>query len=88
MKWWAKKPDEVESAGQGGARVWGAEAEVRIREVALPRTKEERQPVVCHVCSGEPVPSTEKAAAHRRGLDRPADVPSRGAQGAESLQTR
>src|ERR1700747_3549238 len=38
-----EESDEVESAGQGGARVWRADAEVWIREGASPRIEEEHQ---------------------------------------------
>jgi hypothetical protein len=44
---------EVEGALQGRTRIWGDETEVRIREGALPRTPEERQPAVCDLCAGE-----------------------------------
>jgi IS5 family transposase len=40
---------------QGGACVWGYEIEVRLRESALSRTGEERQPTVCHLRAGESV---------------------------------
>ena len=63
-----EEPDEVESAGQGGARVWGDEAAVRIRQGALPRIKEERESVVCGVRAGEPVPDAQATAAHRGSL--------------------
>jgi hypothetical protein len=34
-----KEPDKIKSAGEGGARVSSDEAEVRIRETTLSRTK-------------------------------------------------
>ena len=44
------------------------EAEVRLREGTLPRTDEERQPAVCHLCSGEPVYGSQEAAALGGGV--------------------
>ena len=57
-----EEPEEVDGALQGGTCVWSDEAEVRIRQSALPGTGEERQPIVCHLRSGESVPGTQEAA--------------------------
>src|SRR5664279_2271955 len=59
----SQEPDEVNGSLQGGARVWGDEAEVRIREGALPRTGEERQPTVCHLRAGKSVYGSQETAA-------------------------
>ena len=45
-----EEPDEVEGALEGGARVCGDEAEIRICEAALSRTAEECHPTVA-VCA-------------------------------------
>src|SRR5271167_1453386 len=63
-----EEPDQVDGALEGGARVWGDEAEVRICEAALSWTEEERQPVVCGVRAGEPVSVAEKTAASGASL--------------------
>ena len=55
--------DEVEGASEGRARVSGDEAEVRIRESALPGAEEERASVVCHLRSGQPVCQSQQTAA-------------------------
>src|SRR5882672_7113316 len=65
-----EEPDQVEGAVESGARVWSDEAEVRIREAALSRTEEERQPAVCGVRPGEPVSAAQKAVAPDAGLAR------------------
>ena len=67
----SQEPYQVSGAFKSGARVWGDEAEVRLREAALSRTKEERQPVVCSVRPGEPVSVAEKTAASGPGLALP-----------------
>src|SRR5271157_4166909 len=43
------------------ARVWGDEAEIRVREGTLPRTGQERQPTICDLRAGEPVPGAQEA---------------------------
>src|SRR5882672_3640574 len=53
---------------QGGTRVRGDEAEVRIRQGALSRTGQEREPIVCDVRSGEPVPVAQAAADDNRSV--------------------
>lgn len=58
-----EKPDEVESAGQGRARVSGDEAEVRTCESALPGAEGERPSVVCYPRSGQPVCKPQETAA-------------------------
>jgi len=62
-----EEPDEVEGAGEGGARVSGDEAEVRIRESTLSRAKEERAPAVRYLCAGESVCKPQKTARRRVG---------------------
>ena len=57
----AKKPHEVTSTVESGARVWGNEAEVRVCESALPRIEKERQPAVRHLRPGQPVPGAQEA---------------------------
>ena len=44
------------------------EAEVRVREGALPRTEEERQPAVCHLRSGELVYGSQETAPLGGGI--------------------
>jgi len=63
-----EEPDEVDGALEGGARVWGDEAEVRICEATLSRAEEECQPAVCRVRAGEPVSGAEKTVASGTGL--------------------
>src|SRR5690348_8833933 len=58
-----EEPDEVEGAGESGARVSGAQAEVRVRESALPRAEEKRTPTVCHLCAGQSVCQSQEADA-------------------------
>ena len=58
-----EEPDEVESAGESGACVSGDEAQVRIRESALPGVEEERAPAVCHLRPGEFVCQPQEVAA-------------------------
>jgi IS5 family transposase len=62
--------DEVERAKnrsksrvrfEGGARVCGAEVEVRIREGTLSRAGEECQPAGCDLCVGQPVSGAPEA---------------------------
>jgi len=63
-----EESDEVEGAGESGARVSGDEAEVRVRESALSRAEEERAPAVCHLRAGEFVCESQKTAAGRDGV--------------------
>ena len=65
------QPDEVAGALQGGARVSDHEAEVRVREGALPRTREERQPAVCHLRPGQPLHRPLDTAAAGAGISPP-----------------
>src|SRR5438445_1110472 len=65
-----QEPEQVEGALEGGARVCGDEAEVRICEAALSRTEEECHPTVRGVRAGEPVSGAEKTAASDTGLAR------------------
>ena len=65
-----QEPEQVEGALEGGARVCGDEAEVRICEGALSRTEEECHPAVRGVRSGEPVSAAEKTVASGIGLRR------------------
>lgn len=53
-QWSGREPDQVHGAAQGGARVWGDEAENRVRGGALSRTGEKCEPVVCNLRGGEP----------------------------------
>jgi len=62
-----EEPDEVEGAGEGGARVSSDEAEVRIRESTLSRAEEERAPAVRYLCAGESVCEPQKTA--RRSVE-------------------
>src|SRR6266550_5687945 len=63
-----EEPDEVEGALEGGARVCGDEAEVRICEATLSRTEEECYPTVRGVRAGESVLGAEKTVALGTGL--------------------
>src|SRR5207302_10594878 len=65
-----EEPNQVDGALEGGARVCGDEAEVRICEAALSRTEEECHPTVRGVCAGESVLGAEKTAASGPGLGR------------------
>jgi hypothetical protein len=62
--------DEVQRTGEGGARVWSDETEVRIYEGPLPRVEEKCPPIVCHLRTGEPVPGAKKLLAGGSGVDR------------------
>jgi len=62
-KWNGEESDQVDGPLQGGARVCGDEAEVRICEAALSRTEEECHPTVRGVRAGESVLAAEKTAA-------------------------
>src|SRR5216110_283624 len=65
-----QEPEEVEGALEGGARVCGDEAEVRICEATLSRTEEECHPTVRGVRAGESVLGAEKTVALGTGLAR------------------
>jgi hypothetical protein len=65
-----EEPDEVESAGESGARVSGDEAAVRIRESALPGAEEKCASAVCHLRAGQPVYEPQNAAARHVGSGR------------------
>src|SRR5216110_70619 len=65
-----QEPEEVEGALEGGARVCGDEAEVRICEATLSRTEEECHPTVRDVRAGESVLGAEKTVALGTGLAR------------------
>src|SRR5207244_10751198 len=65
-----RRADEVEGALEGGARVCGDEAEVRICEATLSRTEEECHPTVRGVRAGESVLGAEKTVALGTGLAR------------------
>src|SRR5256886_13626070 len=67
-KW--REPEQVEGALEGGTRVCGDEAEVRICEATLPRTEEECHPTVRGVRAGESVLGAEKTVALGTGLAR------------------
>ena len=63
-----QEPNQVTGAQQGRACVWNVEAEVRVHEGALPRTEEEREPIVREPGAGEPVHGTEKTAGDGKGV--------------------
>ena len=62
-----QEPDEVEGAGESGARVSSDEAEVRIRESTLSRPEEERAPAVRYLCAGKSVCEPQKIARRSVG---------------------
>lgn len=68
---WALIEPHYPKAGSGrglgtgtnyGCAVRDDEAEVRVREGALPRTEEERPPADCRLCSGELVYGSQETA--------------------------
>jgi hypothetical protein len=61
-----EEPDKVQGPGEGRACVSSDEAEIWIRESALPGTEEERAAVVCHLCTGESVPEPQEIAGGGR----------------------
>ena len=65
-----QEPNQVDGALEGGACVWGDEAEGRICEATLSRTEEKRQSTVCGVRAGESVLGEEKTVASNTGLAR------------------
>src|SRR5207302_7060582 len=65
-----EEPEQVDGALEGGARVCGDEAEVRICEATLSRTEEECHPTVRGVRAGESVLGAEKTVALGTGLAR------------------
>src|SRR5258707_2775613 len=65
-----EEPEQVDGALEGGARVCGDEAEVRICEATLSRTEEECHPTVRGVRAGESVLGAEKTVALRTALAR------------------
>src|SRR5437016_12534067 len=67
-KWSGRRT--ARGALEGGARVCGDEAEIRICEAALSRTEEECHPTVRGVCAGESVLGAEKTVASGAGLGR------------------
>src|SRR2546427_13183060 len=69
-KWSGRRTGPSRGALEGGARVCGDEAEVRICEAALSRTEEECHPTVRGVCAGESVLGAEKTVASGAGLGR------------------
>ena len=50
-----EEPNEIESTGQGGARISSDEAEIRLGVGTLSRNEEERAAGICRLCAGEPV---------------------------------
>ena len=58
-----EEPEEIEGAGQSRARVSGDEAEVRIRQGALPGIEEEWAPPVRHLRAGQLVCQSQETAA-------------------------
>src|SRR5438445_9504059 len=73
-----QEPEQVEGALEGGARVCGDEAEVRICEATLSRTEEECHPTVRGVRAGESVLGAEKTVALGTGLARERRLPITG----------
>src|SRR5438128_7484025 len=65
-----EEPEQVDGALEGGARVCGDEAEVRICEATLSRTEEECHRTVRGVRAGESVLGAEKTVALGTGLAR------------------
>src|SRR5207249_1722593 len=65
-----EEPEQVDGALEGGARVCGNEAEVRICEATLSRIAEECHPTVRGVRAGESVLGAEKTVALGTGLAR------------------
>src|SRR5207244_1953700 len=65
-----EEPEQVDGAVEGGARVCGDEAEVRICEATLSRIAEECHPTVRGVRAGESVLGAEKTVALGTGLAR------------------
>src|SRR5258707_2884164 len=63
-----EEPHQVDGGLEGGARVCGDEAQVRICEAALSRTEEKCHPTVRGVRAGEPVSTAEKIVASDTGL--------------------
>ena len=55
-----QEPQQVASTLQNRTRVCRAEATVRVCEGALPWAEEKRQPAVCYLRSGEPVPDAQE----------------------------
>src|SRR5215470_7427323 len=55
-----EEPDEIEGAGEGGARVSRNEAEVRLRESTLSRAEEERAATVRYLCASKAVCEPQK----------------------------
>ena len=58
-----EEPDKVKGAVQGRARLSGDEAEVWIRESAVPRAEEKRASFVCHLRSGQSISKSQETAA-------------------------
>src|SRR5437867_800339 len=69
-KWSGRRTEQVDGALEGGARVCGDEAEVRICEATLSRTEEECHPTVRGGRAGESVLGAEKTVALGTGLAR------------------
>src|SRR5229473_2852239 len=69
-------------------RVRGDEAKVRVRQGALPRTQEERQPAVCNLRAGEPVPTSQEAAALGNGVNVEPAKPTQRNKSAHGLSSR
>ena len=83
-----EEPDQVDGALEGGARVCGDEAEVRICEAALPGTEEECHPTLRGVCAGEPLFGAEKTVAFGAGLSPGAKVADHGSAAEARGRTR
>jgi IS5 family transposase len=59
------EPDQIEGTLARRACVWRAQGKVRVREGALSRSGQKRQPLVCHLRIGKSVPGTPEAVTHR-----------------------
>jgi hypothetical protein len=57
-----EEPDKVEGAVQGRACLSGDEAEVWIRESAVPGAEEKRTSFVCHLRSGQSISKSQETA--------------------------
>src|SRR5262249_2180202 len=62
-----EEPEEIEGAGEGGARVSRNEAEVRLRESTLSRAEEERAATVRYLCASKSVCEPQKTARRSVG---------------------
>src|SRR5207302_5336145 len=75
-----EEPDQVQSAVEGGTRVCRNEVEVRVRQGALSRAGQEREPPVCDLRAGEFVSGAQATVGRDGGVvpHQAAGPPSRG----------